>query len=196
MIKTGIYKIINKISKKFYIGSTSSKGGFAERWRIHIRDLKQNKHHSKHLQRAWNKYGNENFQFEIIIYCDPEKCIFFEQKCLDVYKPWLKENGYNENKNANSMLGFKHSDETKNLISQKQIGRKISDQTRLKISNSMKNKIRSKEHCNNLSKSLKNTFKDGMTEAHKKNMRKPKTDEHIEKIQKGVQRFWDSRYND
>lgn len=67
---SGIYKILNVKSGNFYIGKTID---FEKRKYQHIRDLKNNKHHSFILQRAWNKYNEEDFIFEIIFECIPEE---------------------------------------------------------------------------------------------------------------------------
>ena len=91
--------------------------------------LKNNKHHSIHLQNAWNKYGEENFEFEIIMYCDSEMCVFFEQKCFDVYNPQ-----YNILRKSDSSYGYKHSKESKLKMSQNRIGRKHTEETKRKIS--------------------------------------------------------------
>jgi len=61
--KKGIYKIINIINNKYYVGSTLD---LYQRKTTHFRKLRINKHHCIHLQNAWNKYGEENFKFEII----------------------------------------------------------------------------------------------------------------------------------
>ena len=59
----GIYKIINNITKDCYIGSSINLHNRKSR---HFKDLSKNKHHSIILQRAVNKYGIDNFTFEII----------------------------------------------------------------------------------------------------------------------------------
>ena len=58
-----IYKIVNKITKEFYVGSTLYPN---KRKKQHFNDLKHEKHHSIYLQRAYNKYGIENFEFIIV----------------------------------------------------------------------------------------------------------------------------------
>jgi hypothetical protein len=62
-MNTGIYCIFNKITKKRYIGSASGKHGFRARWRNHKWRLRNGKHHSLYLQNAWNKYGEDSFEF-------------------------------------------------------------------------------------------------------------------------------------
>ena len=59
-MKGYIYKIINKIDGRIYIGSTIN---FEKRKKKHLKDLKNNKHHNIFLQRAYNKYGVDNFVF-------------------------------------------------------------------------------------------------------------------------------------
>ena len=62
-MKGYIYKIVNTVNNKFYLGSTNN---YKIRFRKHKYDLKNQKHVNKHLQNAWNKYGEEVFNFEII----------------------------------------------------------------------------------------------------------------------------------
>ena len=55
--------IENSVTKDFYIGSCIYP---LQRSRRHMRDLKKNRHQNPILQRAFNKYGIENFEFKII----------------------------------------------------------------------------------------------------------------------------------
>lgn len=116
-MKNGIYRIRNLTNGKCYIGSAASKGGFKNRWKDHRKFLGRNKHHSRKLQNAWNKYGADAFAFEILLYCDPENCLIYEQIALDHYKP-----EYNIYKIAGSSLGTKHSDKTKAKLRQIKTG--------------------------------------------------------------------------
>ena len=56
-----IYKIINKVNGKMYIGQTIN---FQKRIKDHFKDLEEGKHHSVKLQRAYDKYGKDNFYYE------------------------------------------------------------------------------------------------------------------------------------
>jgi hypothetical protein len=107
-IKQGIYKILNLINGKFYIGSTNY---LPSRKSQHFSLLKKNKHTNTHLQRSFNKHGIENFKFEIIEQCDICNIIEKEQYWIDLLKPT-----YNIRKIAQSNLGFNHSEKTKNKI--------------------------------------------------------------------------------
>lgn len=61
--KPVIYKIRNVVNQKFYVGSTTN---MYERTRNHRTRLRRGRHHSRHLQAAWNKYGEECFVFEVV----------------------------------------------------------------------------------------------------------------------------------
>ena len=58
-----IYKIRNVVNQKFYVGSTIN---MKERLKTHRNRLRRDRHHSPHLQAAWNKYGEECFVFEVV----------------------------------------------------------------------------------------------------------------------------------
>jgi group I intron endonuclease len=118
MLKTGVYKITNKQRELVYIGSTSwigksKRAGFYVRWCKHYGHLIRNKHCNKHLQNAWNKYGEENFEFHIEEFVEPDKCIEVEQSYIDSYDFDLL---YNILPIAGSSLGYKHTEETRLLM--------------------------------------------------------------------------------
>jgi len=119
----GIYKITSIASGKIYIGCASN-----VRTRIngHLYDLRQNKHHNSYLQKAWIKYGEENFVFEIVEKCDindlhaKENYWVNELNCLD------RTIGYNlkpTDPNGNSI----HSEETKEKLRIANKGQKPSE---------------------------------------------------------------------
>ena len=90
--KPGIYQIYNKCNNKRYIGSTLN---ISRRWSQHLHLLRNGKHHSKHLQSAWNKYGEESFVFECLEYCEPDCLLSMEHKYIVEYKATDRECGYN-----------------------------------------------------------------------------------------------------
>ena len=60
---SGIYTITNKVTGKLYIGESLD---IYRRWHDeHIPQLRKNCHYNKELQNDFNKYGEENFRFEI-----------------------------------------------------------------------------------------------------------------------------------
>lgn len=58
-----IYWIRNKLNGKFYVGSSTQR---YVRWKTHKQKLRTNRHHCRHLQAAWNKYGEPNFEFSVV----------------------------------------------------------------------------------------------------------------------------------
>lgn len=104
-----IYCIKNLQSGKKYIGSCKK---LRNRIHLHIRTLKHQNHHSRILQRAFNKYGIENFCVEILEVVNEIKDLLNrEQYYLDFYNP-----EYNIAKVAGSSLGIKRTDEFKEKI--------------------------------------------------------------------------------
>jgi len=127
-----IYKITNIINNKIYIGSAIDT---YNRFSKHKSQLNKNKHHNSYLQNSWNKYGEQNFKFEIIEYItDKNKLIEREQYWIDLTKSSNREYGYNINPIANSQLGRKLSEESRKKISDKNKGRIVSEETRQKLS--------------------------------------------------------------
>lgn len=76
----GIYKIINTINGKCYIGSSIN---INNRWGKHKALLRHNKHENIKLQNAWNKYGEENFEFVVVKECENEILLEEEQNYLN-----------------------------------------------------------------------------------------------------------------
>lgn len=91
----GIYIIMNLVNGKFYIGSSKQ---VKRRLYIHKNSLRKNKHHSYHLQQSWDKYGEENFIFEIVKNTTINDMLIEEQKWLDFHKTYDRDYGYNISK--------------------------------------------------------------------------------------------------
>lgn len=131
---SGIYAILNTQNGKVYIGSAVN---FKTRWRKHRYTLNNNRHHNIYLQRAWNKYGAANFQFEILEHCQVDQLEERENDFIKIYK--IKGTAYNISDYAKTpMLGKKHSEETRQKF--KVLRENISDETRLKMSEAHKGK--------------------------------------------------------
>src|SRR5690606_3822672 len=79
--RMGVYEIRNKIDGKKYIGSTTMT--FTKRLEHHLCLLRRGTHKNRHLQNAWNKYGEENFECNIIEVVDECCTLEAEQKYLD-----------------------------------------------------------------------------------------------------------------
>jgi len=118
--KSGIYQIRNKSDGKVYVGSTVD---FNKRWVSgHRRLLRRNKHCNRHLQSVWNKYGEENFVFEMLEEVkDKTLLIEREQHFFDTMKP-----EYNICKTAGNTLGVPSPTKGKTGIFSKEVLKKMS----------------------------------------------------------------------
>ena len=101
--KAFVYRWINKLNGKEYLGSTSS----AKRRLNTYYDLKTLGEVNMPIYNAILKHGHENFIFEIIEYCLSEDTIKREQYYLDNF-----DFEYNVLAYAKSLAGYKHTAET------------------------------------------------------------------------------------
>ena len=134
----GIYKIVNEVSGKYYVGSSKST---RERWADHRALLSQGKHDNPFLQNAYNKYGKESFTFEFV-----EEVLGGEGARLDQEQVYLDEGFalgilYNIARKADcppSQKGKPKSEEHKANLSKSLLGHEVSEEakakTRAKIS--------------------------------------------------------------
>lgn len=107
--KSGIYIIINRINNKKYIGS-ATKNNLYNRLTRHLLNFYGN----KLLKKAVLKYGLNNFIFGIIEYTEYNKQLdLFNLETMYI-SLLLPE--YNILKEAGTSIGYKHTDETIELI--------------------------------------------------------------------------------
>ena len=83
-MNSGIYKIVNTKTGSLYIGSTKN---LTKRKKQHFNLLKRGKSKSRILQRAYTKYGEQNFIFEVIAKCPVEYLFKLEQWFVDSLDP-------------------------------------------------------------------------------------------------------------
>lgn len=135
--KSGIYGIFNNEAGKVYVGSAVN---IARRYREHLRKLRNGKHHSPHLQHAWDKFGPGAFMFKAICFASPDEIIDKEQYFIDFFQASWDEVGYNVCPTAGSSLGRVLSTETKEKIAAKRRGKQLSLEHRAAISAGAKGK--------------------------------------------------------
>ena len=112
----GVYEIKNKVNNHRYIGSSKD---LDRRLRDHKYSLNAGTHRNIHLQRAWNKYGEDAFVFDVIITCDDRSTIYLEQECIDEMEP-----EYNIAKTATGGAGS-CSEETKRKLRKANLGKTL-----------------------------------------------------------------------
>lgn len=108
----GIYCIRNIKNNKIYIGQTND---IEVRWHNHINMLRRNAHNNLHLQNAWNKYGENNFEFFVIYEAtENDNLNSLEKYYIKLYNTNDENCGYNLTDGGE---GYKLSEEVKNKIS-------------------------------------------------------------------------------
>jgi hypothetical protein len=108
--KGGIYSFVNTLNNNRYIGSAKD---FYLRLNKHIRNKKSN----AALQKAFDKYGLENFNFCIYEYFTYESKVVSHKSLTDLETSYLERfhinTLYNYTTSALSITGYKHTDEAK-----------------------------------------------------------------------------------
>jgi group I intron endonuclease len=150
-MKSGIYRIINLVNQKFYIGSSVN---IKLRWYRHQLTLSKGSHKNPYLQNAYLKYGKDNFKLEILEFCETNKLIEKEQFYIDMHDAINK--GYNICPFAYATTGirYKQTEEHKRKIGLKSKGRKMSDEQKKKLSIIHTGTKLSQEHKQKISQSL------------------------------------------
>lgn len=141
-MNSGIYTIENIITGKLYVGYACD---FKTRWDSHKRMLRKNKHDNEYLQASWNKYGEENFAFDVLTECNVELLSSEEHYWCNLLKAHDSNFGYNlksthpEGRNITNdyvrkklrekALGRRWSDKHKQLFREIKLGKKQSKET-------------------------------------------------------------------
>lgn len=137
-----IYKATNTINGKSYIGFDSN---WPHRKYRHLHSARKGKDSDRFLfHKAINKYGEDNFVWEVI---KEDATLDDEVTLIESHETyWETGKGYNLTKGGDGNLGWKPDDEVKKKISEKAKGntyckgRVLSEETKQKIANSLKGK--------------------------------------------------------
>lgn len=140
--KSGIYQIRNLVNGKVYVGSAVD---LKHRWQLHIQQLRENRHHSIKLQRAFNKYGEDNFIFEVIELIE-DKSTLLQREQFFMNKFNVVNEGYNICPIAGSSLGVKRSEECKRKIGAIHKGKIMSKEFREQVRQRFKGIPLSEKH--------------------------------------------------
>lgn len=155
----GIYCIECVETNTKYIGQTFE--SFYRRWIFHKWNLKNNHHSNRYLQNAWNKYGEQNFKFYPIESFElSQKDIITKETLDELEEKYIKEydtfrNGFNLTTGGEKCKMAPLSEETKRKIGEKNrinmLGKKHSEETRKLMSESHKGYVKTEEHRKHLS---------------------------------------------
>jgi len=145
-MKSGIYSIRNKTTGKYYIGSSKN---YKFRLYNHRKKLKQGKHANEYLQNAFNKYGLDDFEFEVLEEYTEELLCAMECYWCNILKVHNRDFGYNI-KPILPYSSHKLANETKDKIRNKHLGKKYefkhkSEEHKKKIGIANKNRKHSED---------------------------------------------------
>lgn len=137
MKTSGIYEIHNTLNGKRYVGGSTN---LNYRRDDHFRRLARGAHANGHLQRAYDKYGKDAFEFRPLFSNVSRRILTrLEQAAMDVICP-----EYNIHKRAGrslgnqNWLGRKHTEETKRKIGAAHKGRKATPEAKANMSRAQK----------------------------------------------------------
>lgn len=150
---SGVYVITCTVNGKIYIGSSVN---LFKRWNKHRTELRCNCHHNKHLQNAWNKYGEHSFTFAVLEECNKELNVEREQHWLDILNPF-EERGYNIGSRANAPTSGKSlAANTRAKISIANTGKRRTPEARARMSAAAQKRELTPDHRAKISLTLKN----------------------------------------
>ena len=99
----GVYKITNKLNNKCYIGISTN---IENRWEQHKNPYNWSRESNKLLYKAFQKYGLNNFNFDIIEECEVSQLSQKEQFYISYYNSY--RNGYNMTAGGETNQGESH----------------------------------------------------------------------------------------
>lgn len=133
--KSGIYKIVNLVNNKEYVGSSYDVKG---RVIQHFSDLRKKKHCNKKLQNAFNKYGELSFQSLAIEYCSVKDLLTREQYYIDTLSPFYnacKIAGRTSGLEAHNRREVIKADKEGNILSVHSCLQSAADEIEAKVAN-------------------------------------------------------------
>jgi group I intron endonuclease len=176
-MKSGIYQILNKVNGKSYVGSAVD---IEKRWIVHRSNFNNNKREHPYLHNAWDKYGEEAFQFNVLEYVqNPQWLIEIEQYWIDFLETANPLFGYNACPIAGNNMGLKLREETKIKIGMAHKGKIVSEETRKKLSDANKGRN------NWLGKKLSEKHKQSLSAAAKGRKHTEETKKKLRERSKG-----------
>jgi group I intron endonuclease len=169
----GVYFIKNTVNGKCYVGSSVD---IKKRWGTHKLALRNGSHHSKHLQRAWDKYGESAFEFGFCELCSTASSL------TNVEQQWLDRIGhYNVSRKADRPRPPEMTPEIRQRISAALKGRvgtmkgkKHTEHARARMSEERKGAVRSHAFISSVSRGK---LGKSLSEQHKDKLRKPKSED-------------------
>ena len=133
--EAGIYQIRQISNGRLYIGQTSQ--SFKKRYWFHRSQLRRHMHDNRYLQSAWDKYGEDDFEFSVVEVCERDKTYILEREVYYIQKYGTFGDGFNLTVGGEGASGYTPSAETRRKIGQANrehmLGRKHTEETKAKM---------------------------------------------------------------
>lgn len=142
----GIYRFVNMVNGKSYVGRSKD---LKHRYYQHIGLLRRGIEPCVKLNKAWKKYGEENFVYEVLCLCDESELNSMEMYYIQKYDSFA--NGYNCTAGGDGITGYRHTDEAKKKIGEAFKGKVYSEEDRKKMSERQKGRHLTAQHRKALS---------------------------------------------
>jgi group I intron endonuclease len=135
-----IYRLYCKESEKNYIGQHNNEDP-TKRIRDHFMEAECERSDAV-IYKAIRKYGRDAFEAFVVCVCKTqEELDYMEDHYITEYKSMMDENGYNMKRGGmKRCVGYKHTEETKKVLSKMRTGVPISEEQKKKLSSSLKGK--------------------------------------------------------
>lgn len=148
MKRSGIYCVLCLADGKRYVGQTVD---LDRRKKHHFRELSAGQHFNRHLQAAWRKYGEEEFEFRVLELAPKDMLDVRESSWIAFFRSADPEFGYNMTLGGHSgRRATPFTDEHRARLSVAGRGRVFSAEHRARLSAVNKGKKLSKEHLEKL----------------------------------------------
>lgn len=129
--KTGVYCLVNLISGNMYIGASVNLSGRMKNY-LNNAFLKSKSNNNMPITKALLKYGQDNFAVLIVQYVDLENLAVRETYYITKLLPY-----YNVLKEGYSSVGYKHTEATKEMLSELAKNRTHTAETKTLISRAL-----------------------------------------------------------
>lgn len=142
----GVYAIKCIPNGRIYIGSSKN---IEVRRKRHLSDLMARRHTSRHMQSSFDKYSADNFLFTVLYFSNIEvERLQQETRFISIISPSIL---FNSAPVAGTTLGYKHTPETRNLMSAQRTGKPLTNAQKIALSRSRHGKPKSRLHKQALS---------------------------------------------
>lgn len=157
-----VYKVTNRINEKIYVGQTVT--SLKQRRCVHECEARNKSECCFH--RAIRKYGEKTFEWAVVERCNSKEDLdLAEEWYIRYYRTFVRFsncNGYNLSLGGEGSVGFRHTKEARQKISNLKKNRPLSEEHRQKISMSLK-----KDNSPNFGKSLSEKTKKKISKSKK-----------------------------